>query len=313
MSDRWLLLSAVPTNHTIDDSGPLVRYSGDILQCTTCPEGPKGWDPSQLFNRTVTMFVDPISSAQFNFSGIALYVFFADAAPGDAGTVPPEPSTFFLDDVEVGTTFDGGISHSMGGGAIQRPGIQSNDPELTSSSDPTTMTPILSSFSRSTTSSLSETASSGATSISTPGKPTILLPAKKKVPVGAIAGGAVGGLVKSAPRGLDGGLISMETPGASSTHPTRSSGITSSERDGVGIVDQLRMLTEQVQRLEQRTAGSDAAPVGRSLSMLKREQTRVVQEYQGGNRVVDRYLPTATDLQLTAARVDTPPSYDYSP
>ncbi|KAJ7152380.1 hypothetical protein C8R46DRAFT_1302670 [Mycena filopes] len=78
---------AVPTNHTIDDTNPLVRYS-DIHPPIRCPQAGQcetllGSNLRQLFNGSASILqgldktLASVSPAvEFNFTGTALYVFF---------------------------------------------------------------------------------------------------------------------------------------------------------------------------------------------------------------------------------------------
>jgi hypothetical protein len=89
------------------------------------------------------------------------------------------------------------------------------------------------------------------------------------------------------------------------------------EQDAAAITNQLRILQDQVQQLIQdraegsSTAGSDTASVTRSLSTMKRDQTRVVREHQLGHVVTDSLVHTDSGLRLTAGRVvdELPPTY----
>ncbi|KAJ7643161.1 hypothetical protein DFH06DRAFT_602977 [Mycena polygramma] len=76
-------VSAVPTNHTIDDAGPRVRYipSTDGL-CVGCAPTSQ-YDRSQLNNGTVTTYsvTDGVPRAiEMNFTGTAIYIFVAAAS-----------------------------------------------------------------------------------------------------------------------------------------------------------------------------------------------------------------------------------------
>ncbi|KAJ7133925.1 hypothetical protein C8R43DRAFT_1133163 [Mycena crocata] len=80
----------------------------------------------------------------------------------------------------------------------------------------------------------------------------------------------------------------------------------------------IQLLAEQVRRLTEHAeansaVGSDAASVamGRSLSTMKREQNRPVQQGQRGPFAADALIHTDSDLRLTAGRVvdELPPTY----
>ncbi|KAJ7847261.1 hypothetical protein B0H14DRAFT_2583714 [Mycena olivaceomarginata] len=140
---------------------------------------------------------------------------------------------------------------------------------------------------------------------------------EKKVLVGAIAAGTVAGIAAIAAflsilflcrrarhrKTLNGAGEEDERPGASHppTLPKETPDTTTAlmaerqgcspaamapEQDSVGIAEQLRALREEVQLLKQHAEGNTArsetnVSVGRSLSTMKREQTRVVQNQAG--------------------------------
>jgi hypothetical protein len=79
----WFLLLftrvvfAIPTNHTIDDHGPLVQYSGG----SSDPDTTGPWDKTMLFNGTVSyLFLTPSgapASLTLNLSGACHITIFA--------------------------------------------------------------------------------------------------------------------------------------------------------------------------------------------------------------------------------------------
>ncbi|KAJ6473404.1 hypothetical protein C8R47DRAFT_1295073 [Mycena vitilis] len=87
----------------------------------------------------------------------------------------------------------------------------------------------------------------------------------------------------------------------------------------VAAQDEVRILREQLEQSKQRVDGGSAtamgqknASLGRSLSTMKREQTRVLQPQLGpGNYVTDTLFHTDSGLRLTAGRAvdELPPSY----
>ncbi|KAJ7187384.1 hypothetical protein C8R46DRAFT_288567 [Mycena filopes] len=105
----------------------------------------------------------------------------------------------------------------------------------------------------------------------------------------------------------DGGVITATNTGALS-------------RDAVSA-ERFRLLEEEVRQLRQQRAGSstvrtsladsDATAPGRSLSTLKREQTRAVMEHERGEGVTDRLVHTDSGLSLTAGPTvnELPPTY----
>ncbi|KAJ6564718.1 hypothetical protein B0H19DRAFT_1259134 [Mycena capillaripes] len=87
-------------------------------------------------------------------------------------------------------------------------------------------------------------------------------------------------------------------------------------QDAHAVAERLRILREEVQRLEQNagTTGSDSATLlGRSLSMMKREQTRALQDHDRrvGGGVTDILVHTDSGIMLTAGRAadELPPTY----
>ncbi|KAJ7107548.1 hypothetical protein C8R44DRAFT_804752 [Mycena epipterygia] len=87
--------------------------------------------------------------------------------------------------------------------------------------------------------------------------------------------------------------------------------------DNAALTAQVRVLKAQVQRLkseravDSRTAGSDTVLVPRSLSTMKRAQTRAVRAHQAGYTETDALVHTDSGLRLTAGRVveELPPTY----
>ncbi|KAJ7107505.1 hypothetical protein C8R44DRAFT_858006 [Mycena epipterygia] len=206
----------------------------------------------------------------------------------------------------------------------------SNDPETTSSS----VTP--------------SATSNRSISVSVTTAPPASTP-KKKITVAAIVGGVVGIVgaiafslalastillcprsrrrrtntspsIKEVPLPPLGGAVTTKHP-----PPAQPGGHTvgldeedgAAEDNAAALVAQVRALKAQVQRLkseravDSRTAGSDTAPVPRSLSTMKRAQTRAVRAHQAGYTETDALVHTDSGLRLTAGRVveELPPTY----
>ncbi|KAJ7662714.1 hypothetical protein DFH06DRAFT_357154 [Mycena polygramma] len=109
--------------------------------------------------------------------------------------------------------------------------------------------------------------------------------------------------------------VVTEIPGAEG----RRTGTIPSEQEDVGLAEQMRLLKEEVQQLRQQVRGnsstpadSSTPPLGRSLSTMKREQTRALQQQgRGSTDVTDTLMYTESGVRLTAGRAedDLPPSY----
>ncbi|KAJ6493747.1 hypothetical protein C8R47DRAFT_1119511 [Mycena vitilis] len=88
------------------------------------------------------------------------------------------------------------------------------------------------------------------------------------------------------------------------------------ERDGHGLSQQVRVLTDEVQRLRQRVDGSSTTASGsdslsRSISTMKREQTQAIHQHGLGTHVTDSLVRTDSGIRLSAGRAedDLPPTY----
>ncbi|KAJ6568668.1 hypothetical protein B0H19DRAFT_1133759 [Mycena capillaripes] len=109
----WLLalalsctVLAVPQNHTIDDTSPLVDYYQG-LHCSPCPDEFRnyGLDPAQLNNGTFSAFENNGDNGlRLRFNGTAIYVYLA--VPAAANLSTPVNCNFILDSVpEAGADF----------------------------------------------------------------------------------------------------------------------------------------------------------------------------------------------------------------
>ncbi|KAF8193549.1 hypothetical protein K438DRAFT_1828837 [Mycena galopus ATCC 62051] len=195
------------------------------------------------------------------------------------------------------------------------------------------------------------TSTSLATSTSNPpvaGTPAPL--PKKKLPLGAIAGGTLAGCAllgvlgtvllcrrRLRPRSRDVSPSIEEAPlpplgGAVTTIPKEGTEnganlavvheeISPGDQTATALAAQVRALEAQVQQLmtertergapTDSTAGSDVSLPARSLSTMKREQTRAVRNHQEGYSGADALLHTDSGLRLTAGRIvdELPPTY----
>ncbi|KAJ6548204.1 hypothetical protein DFH09DRAFT_1367035 [Mycena vulgaris] len=320
------------------------------LLCTGCTvKGTLAFDTTQLFNGTVTSFaLEPGDETDYlprhidlNFTGTGIYIFLAQSAIVSGDAIMNQKCTFILDGNFVGAFQQNVVSHSNGKADAQynilayknvsipdgahtfriQVGVQmfnfdyaiytSNDPDHTSSpTDPkSSETPISS------------------------GVP------KKKPSAGVIAGSTIAGLsalvavvfglflcrrAQHRKAGTGAGaeesrsapfLEAEELPPWTPVTTSPVGDPLSAESDEA-IAERLRVLREQVRLLEQRaegssTAGTEAVSLGRSLSTMKREQMRVVQDHQAGYGGADSLVHTDSGLRLTAGREinEVPPSY----
>ncbi|KAJ7488344.1 hypothetical protein FB451DRAFT_735623 [Mycena latifolia] len=343
---RALLLAhpvvAVLTNHTIDDAGPLVRYlpsaAGLCVGCAAQGE----FASTFLTNGTVTNYADTgtdVRAIEILFTGSAIYIFLA--APN-----LPDPfdqqCSFALDHATVGSSFlknfpastdrynilayentsipDGPhtfqIHLSLNTAVYFDYAVYtSNDPHLTPSASATTFTTTI-------------------------GAPPALIEAvsKKKPPIAAIVGGIVAFVAATLaflatlilcrhPRNRNRVTppvveeLSLPPLGGAIlpwvVRPSVSGAANPADLDAIALVDEVRRLREQVQRLETKhgeagssSAGSETGSLSRSMSMMKREQTRVVLGHQEGFEG-DSLVHTDSGLRLTAGRMlhELPPTY----
>ncbi|KAJ7653917.1 hypothetical protein DFH06DRAFT_1416674 [Mycena polygramma] len=227
------------------------------------------------------------------------------------------------------------------GGMLDYVVYTSNEPDVASSSS-----------SASQPGSTPTTVSSSAQLSPTRGAPQISSGStgKKKPRTAAIAGGVVGGIAAISIFLVGLLLVSrarrnkgQKTPGAKppATDPSvqskepvqleaeapfvaaelsrgQESATPASGRDDHGLTEQVRLLTDEVQRLRQRvdgssTTASDRDSLSRSISTIKREQTQVLHQHgQLGTHVTDSLIRTDSGIRLTAGRAeeDLPPTYD---
>ncbi|KAJ6451858.1 hypothetical protein C8R47DRAFT_1229647 [Mycena vitilis] len=343
-----LVASAGQTNHTIDDASGLVDYVPfgiSRMGCGGCSSAEELHDAvldgSKLENGTFSSFAtglafDEDTGMEFNFTGTAVYIFLA-VAPAPSGVeVPSSPIMFFVDGVLVGTRNSFGdlpeaeynisayANRSIADGfhtfrmTVPGPVIfdyavyTSNDDELVSSS---------SSASQPSSVSLPTAAPHISSSSS----------AQNTAPVAAIAGGVVGAValifgavvafffMRRAQRKNDRwrNTLSIEEGSAAGSFLPVTTRPAVQDATAAG---RFHALQQQIRRLEQRvegssSTGSDTASLGRSLSTMKREQTRALQEQGPGRTVTETLVHTDSGLRLTTGREEEevvdelPPTY----
>ncbi|KAJ7187386.1 hypothetical protein C8R46DRAFT_1184986 [Mycena filopes] len=244
---------------------------------------------------------------------------------------------------------------SMNTGPIMLDSIvyTSNDPDPSSSDTPTltidtssstSATPsVASSHTVTSTTGTSTTIGTSSSTGATPSGSAAVLASHNKPPIGAIAGGVVGGaalilalvvgwmLSRRAKHAKERTTPAMEESASPPDNPllTQSPAVTvpttrksePASQDAVSA-EQFRLLQEEVRQLRQQRAGSstagssiagsDTASLGRSLSIMKREQTRALVEHgERGDGVTDTLVHTDSGLRLTAGRTvdELPPTY----
>ncbi|KAJ7938869.1 hypothetical protein B0H13DRAFT_2301075 [Mycena leptocephala] len=336
MRSWWFLLvlvlplAAVQTNQTIDDASPLVQKTAPS-NCPNCTDA-KFWglDTSRLFDHTFSVFTE----LELNFTGTGLYMFivvpstdnqtgFDFTMDGVAfarrfNTAPQKTpqynvSAYTNTSIPNGPhTFRMGMSTDFDLGFFDYAIFTSDDPDPIASSSSQTPGPGT---------------PTGSSRTSTP---------HKKRPVTEIAGGVVGGaalllvffvglMFESGSPSSNALIISKEavTPAPDAMPPAQPPQVNSaappSEQDNAGVTaEQFRILQEELQQLRQRIEGSSTTvsatrseSPGRSLSTMKREQTRALVEHARGSGVTDTLVHTNSGLRLTAGRVadDPPPTY----
>ncbi|KAJ7662752.1 hypothetical protein DFH06DRAFT_1471510 [Mycena polygramma] len=314
MRARWFLFHAVnvllaaagQTNHSIDDASGLVRY--DVPpKSVACPTL-AGLDVSKLHDGTCS-FISAIGLT-FDFNGSALYVFVASSpidsaelefsldgssTSGSASIEPALPDAKYNVSVYTGTFEDGPHTFRMnvlsGSAMFDYALYTSNDADPISSST------------------------------------------RKKPPVGAIAGAVVGAValifillvavifVRRARHNKWRNTPAMQESRLSTDTLKEPLTVGSSVSDTMpsgAIQDDVRVLREELQQLRQQVQGSstpgdsEAASLGRSISTMKREQTRALQQQGPGSNVTDSLVHTDSGLRLTASRREVdelPPSY----
>ncbi|KAJ7652137.1 hypothetical protein DFH06DRAFT_1206878 [Mycena polygramma] len=306
---------AVSTNYFIDDSDPNVQK-----ECRLCTRA-TGFSKTKLYNRTVTEALGSATEnaqVSFNFTGNAVYVYLMVAAAKDAfggkSPTPPYQCTFSLDGNILANqqfvlppppeasdynhlAFFANTSMAYGPHSVVLQSVgasgfyfdyamYSADDDLTSSSANQSPT--------------STTASSTATPVS-------FKHGKKKSSVGAIVGAAIGGTAVTILALVGFFLFRRRTRLRT---PEKQESIWAGEEteptSPAVLESQMRLLQEQVQRLEQReevrsSTSTDVASSRLGPSTMKRAQTRVVAQEEHRGR---SWRHTDSGLQLTAEIVE---------
>ncbi|KAJ7205246.1 hypothetical protein GGX14DRAFT_645149 [Mycena pura] len=189
----WQLASAAELNHTLDDINPLVVYDAPVLDRNIT-----GFFPSEVKDGTVTHIVAPAQHAatiSMNFTGTAVYVFVTYPS-GFRGNESTTPNGFLaqIDGVPSGGWARGNSTdYIFGFLAYQNTTLSNNQHDFVMEIQPgwevyfdfvkyTSFVPDSTSM------------SSSAAAPTTSNPPASASMTKKKAPVGAIAGGVVGGL-----------------------------------------------------------------------------------------------------------------------
>ncbi|KAJ7618203.1 hypothetical protein DFH06DRAFT_100050 [Mycena polygramma] len=329
-----LLVAAGQTNHTLDDANTQVEYlpSGSVgMSCDGCSDADnlKIWalDASKLQSGTFSAFPPPgdnigDTGMQFSFTGTGVYIFLALSPYQPVTESPTAALQFFLDDVLVGTNnslpttapsqynisvyANNSIPNAFHTFRMGITGQVLFDYAVYTSDDDDPTSPSQTSTSTSTSSSPAAPRMSSSST------------AQKKPPVATIAGAAVGAVASIAILLL--GLIIVrrarrnngrgpDTPAMEESGPASTDAFFTATTRGPEPLsaEQFRILQQQVQRLEQRvegsvSAGSETTSLGRSLSTMKREQTRALQEHGQGMHITDTLVHTDSGLRLTAGR-----------
>ncbi|KAJ7429644.1 hypothetical protein B0H11DRAFT_2265178 [Mycena galericulata] len=373
-----LRVSAVSTNHTVDDASPLVRYIPTNLKtCVGCVP-PGEFDTSHLLNGTVTIFEDDVVTPGI-LHGTAIYLFLAQPSTAILADVGMG-CDFYIDGQRVGPSYESAPQNvtqydmlayantSLADGphtfvcdtTFFRTNFDfliytSNDPDPSSSASPSgssTPTGISSTPSEARSSSPPSPLPAGA-AVTTP---------KTKDSVSAIAGAALGVaallflltalcLVRRRRKSDSKSNSSSHSEAGADTMPmlvkqpidafpaARRSYLSSSSSSPFyayaesprasesGVVDEIRSLRAQMSRLEERVAvtgeggmerSSAAVPVRRSVSSMKRDQTRALLEDQDFYEGRDSLVHTDSGIRLFAGRTravgvvdveELPPTY----
>jgi len=187
----WRLASAAEMNHTLDDINPLVVYDAPVMDRNLT-----GFFPSELKDGTVTHIAataQQSATISMNFTGTAVYVFVA--YPEGRNDSTPNAFLAQIDGVPSGGWARGNFSDFLTRFlAYQNTTLSNNRHEFVMEIQPgwevyfdfvvyTSLVPDSTSI------------SSSAAAQSTSNLPASASKTKKKVPVGAIAGGVIGGLL----------------------------------------------------------------------------------------------------------------------
>ncbi|KAJ7934765.1 hypothetical protein B0H13DRAFT_1854761 [Mycena leptocephala] len=328
----FALTSAVLTNHTIDDqapSGVVYLPAGDRQTTLQDPGHAIDFDRTKLFNGTVSYFSDITNNnlIQVNFTGNAIYVFAAVPFGGDDVTLGAQ-CLFLIDSVVVheysanssgaynisaysnGSIPDGAHTLEMELPSLLNGNVFALDYIVYTSND---SDPMGSSTSGHETSTSSSSGPSSGASTATQNK-RIHIPAIVGTVVAVIAAFLAGLLLCwrafrrrtirrssfSDNSAFGGALMSGDQP--------------TLEPDAPSLAQELQTLKEEFRQFRQQAEGSssETTSVMRSLSTMKRDQTRALQDRLESYEATDSLVHTNGGLRLTAGRQavdELPPTY----
>ncbi|KAJ7107581.1 hypothetical protein C8R44DRAFT_858029 [Mycena epipterygia] len=257
-----VVVSTIPTNHTVDDAGPVVEYLGSVFQA--CPlTGAQPWNTTQLLNGTpASTTIEP---------GVA--EFFVDGVPWNGSATSTAEYNILAyqhsDMPEGPHAFRMGVTRLGGGLNFDCAIYTSNDP------DPTSI------------SSASSSTSGGPIPSTMSAKP------RKKRSVAAITGGVAGGVAaflglllwRRSQRRKNGSAFVMEQRAETRQNampprlvplPARARAndlAVPEDKNTPEVAAKLRILKEQVQRLECRVEGSGNSSAGFDTASMSRGTT----------------------------------------
>ncbi|KAJ6503551.1 hypothetical protein C8R45DRAFT_1209272 [Mycena sanguinolenta] len=341
--------SANLTNHTIDDTDPSVTSANLGGLCRNCDFNQTELLP--LYKGSATSLNPPVldepeSTMVISFTGVAVYVYLAKPFGF------PSNATFRLDGKSLASQFEASNEIAQYNDlALQAVNLASERHilEILRGQDATFYFDyyiFTSDDSAPNTTSVPSLATSATASRPSATSPldTSHAPSRSESSVAAIAGGVVGGIVllcvllsvfllcrrrrsrtTTSPAMIeayaaDNQAISKPRTGFLPPGPTKAGSQTPSSEGNENPFEVIRSLQENVQRLEQRLGEASAGEAGgltRSLSTLKREQTRAVQDNQPTYDGTQTFTHTDSGLRLTAGgggrgRVleELPPTYE---
>ncbi|KAJ6473417.1 hypothetical protein C8R47DRAFT_1076709 [Mycena vitilis] len=314
-----LLAAAIQTNHSIDDASPLVKYlPSDSMACIGCAgQTSFGLDTSKLHNGTFSFFNPAFSvpaALEMNFTGFALYIFLA-LSPGQ----PTGGLRFIMDGASVGIR----ANESSPGEARYNVSAYANT-SLADGRHTFRMELLLPSDGA--IFDYAVYTSSGSEPEPDPACPTVhACPTfcfesrrncrrKRQRNIPAMGQSRVSTDTQAPPK--EPAVLAPVAPAPSApleAPPT-------DQMASVATQEEVRILREQLEQLRQRveggssatpTTGSETASLARSLSSMKREQTRALQAQRQGGDVTDNLVYTDSGLRLTVGRAvdEPPPSY----
>ncbi|KAJ6493746.1 hypothetical protein C8R47DRAFT_1269942 [Mycena vitilis] len=343
MLPSMLLAAAGPTNHIVDDAdtqwviGPFRSRSVVCYACTNATA--YELSPDLLNNGTFTLLPwagggsggASLATMQLTFNGTAIHVFVAVQSRNDAPL--PQMGTLYLE-------LDGVVV------ANYTPNRLPNESQYNISAFAQTEltdgehTIILSAPNGGMLDYVLYTSSDPDTSSPTRGAPQIPSGAtgSKKPRTAAIVGGIVAGIAAiflslvglifvrrarrnkgqkplGSPPATDPLVLSKEPAQLEAGAPVVTVEAPGPDAYDHGLAQQMRLLTDEVQRLRQQVDGSSTVAssdsLNRSMSAMKREQTQAIQQHGLGTHVADSLVRTDSGIRLMASRAeeDLPPTY----